>query len=220
MSIERPITHDDPDVSVVIPTIPANSHEQVVDDLREQTIEAFEVLVVNSKHLSVCEARNRGVKESTGPFVAFTDDDCRPPKDWVENIVDAFEEDELVIVEGPVNGGMEYNGKRKYPTCNVAVRREVARSIGGFRVDYEYWREDTEFGWRMEQMGSFAYDDSIRMCHPDNARSEIKLTNEMLLKEEYPDRYDEIIIPDTYLGKINDWLWRRRFWDAVDRVRT
>lgn len=220
MGIERPITHDDPDVSVVIPTIPANSHEQVVDDLREQTFGAFEVLVVNSSNLSVCEARNRGIEESNASIVAFTDDDCRPPLNWIENVVYVFEREDVVIVEGPVEGGMSYNGSRKYPTCNLAVDREIALSVGGFRPEYEYWREDTEFGWRMEQKGEFVYDKSVQMKHPDNARSEIKQQNERRLEQEYPNRYDEIIIPDTYLGKVNDWLWRRGFWDAVDRIRT
>ena len=220
MTVERPITHDDPDVSVVIPTIPANSHEQVINDLREQTHDAFEVLVVNDDELSVCEARNRGIEEVSAPLIAFTDDDCRPPEEWVENIVYAFERDEVVIVEGPVDGGMEYKGNRKYPTCNLAVQREVARSVGGFRLEYEYWREDTEFGWRIEQSGRSVYDESVQMHHPDSARSEIKQSNENQLRHEYPDRYDEIIIPDTYLGKVNDWLWRRGFWETVDRIRT
>jgi GT2 family glycosyltransferase len=219
MGIERPIIHDDPDVSVVIPTVPANSHERVVGDLREQSYDAFEVLVVNRSDLSVCEARNHGIEESTGSIVAFTDDDCRPPTDWVKSIIDGFENNDVVIVEGPVDGGMEYSGTRKYPTCNVAVRREVARSVGGFRTEYEYWREDTEFGWRVEEYGDAVFSEKIHMNHPGHSRSEIKQRNEQLLNEDYPEKYNDIIIPDSTLGRLNFILWQKGFWSLIDKIR-
>jgi len=58
------------------------------------------------------------------------------------------------------------------------------------------------------------------MLHPEKPRASIDDQLEAVFKERYPDRYNEIIIPDTYLGRINDWLWRRGFWNAVDQVRT
>lgn len=220
MTVERPITHDDPDVSVVIPTIPANSHEQVVKDLREQTYDEFEVLMVNDSTTSVCEARNRGLDQAAAAIVAFTDDDCRPPRDWVNNIVKNFQKDDnLVIIEGPVRGGMSYEGEQKYPTCNIAVDRRTAITAGGFDERFEYWREDTEFGWRIEEYGRAAFSDDVQMVHPDQPRSSVNQENERLLKVLYPEKYEQVIVPDTLLGKLNYTLWQFGFWDFIDKIR-
>ena len=223
MTIERPITHDDPDVSVVIPTIPKNSHEQVVDDLRNQTYDEFEVLVVNDDTLDICEARNAGIEEANADIVALTDDDCRPSVDWVSNVAQAFNhQSDLVCLEGAVRGGREYDGTRKYVGCNLAFERDVALSVGGFDSTFAGWRDDTEFGWRMERDadGLCAFQPEVEMVHPEKPRASIDESREVALKNHYPERYNEIIIPDTYLGKVNDWLWRRGFWDAIDRIRT
>jgi len=219
-SLLRPIQHPDPGVTVIVPTIPDNDHEAVVASLERQTADAYDVLVVNDPELGVCEARNLGLERADGDIVAFTDDDCRPPAGWVEAIERAFDErDDLVVLEGPVEGGMTYEGRRKYPTCNLAVDRGTALAAGGFDERFEYWREDTEFGWRLEERGTAAYDERVRMVHPDRPRSSIVEANEALLKRRYPEKYEDVIVPDTLPGRVNDWLWRKGVWDAVDAVR-
>jgi len=219
-AISRPIEHPSPDISVVIPTIPENDHDAVVDALASQTVDAYDVLVVNDPELGVCAARNLGLERADGDIVAFTDDDCRPPAGWLESIRRAFaEHDDLAVLEGPVEGGMTYEGRRKYPTSNLAVDRETALAAGGFDERFEYWREDTEFGWRLEEYGTAVYDERVRMVHPDRPRSSIVPENEELLRQLYPKKYEEVIVPDTLAGRVNDWLWRKGFWDAVDTVR-
>lgn len=219
-SILRPITAKNPIVSIIVPTIPSNDHSNVVAHLGSSTYMDFEVLVVEDETMGVCEARNVGLRQSCGDIVAFTDDDCEPPSNWVKNIVSHFEEnEELVCVEGPVRGGLTYRGRRMYPTCNLAVCRNAALDVGGFREEFEYWREDTEFGWRLEKVGDYLFAENVRMNHPPHSRSTIIKSNEQQLKQEYPRKYEQIIVPDTVCGRVNDWLWRRGFWNAVDRVR-
>jgi len=219
-SLLPPIDHPDPAVSVIVPTIPENDHDAVVTALEQQTTDSFDVLVVNDPDLGVCEARNLGLERAEGDIVAFTDDDCRPPAGWVEAIDQAFaEREDLVVLEGPVEGGMTYEGRRKYPTCNLAADRETALEAGGFDDRFEYWREDTEFGWRLEEYGTVVYDKRVRMMHPDRPRSSIVQENEELLRRLYPDKYEAVIVPDTFAGRVNDWLWRKGVWDTVDAVR-
>ena len=218
--IRKPHTSAEPRVSVVVPTLPKNDHDEVVDALERQRFEAFELLVVKDADLGVCAARNEGLAAATADVVAFTDDDCVPPPDWLDRIVDHFDADpNLVVLEGPVEGGMEYRGRRKYPTCNLAVHRETALAVGGFREDFEYWREDTEFGWRLEEVGDSRFADDVRMVHPPRPRSSIVDANERRLAMEYPEKYEEIVRPDTMLGRVNDWLWRNGVWEYVDRIR-
>lgn len=222
MPIHRPIQAEDPALSVVIPTIPANSHEEVVKCLADQTVADFEVLVVDDAELDICEARNAGIERASTPVVALTDDDCEPPESWVEAIESAFmAEDSLVLLEGPIRGGRTYDGTRKYVGCNLAFDREAVQSVGGFRSDYAGWRDDTEFGWRVERdvEGTCRYDERMLMRHPDRTRADVDAKTEKRLQAEYPQRYEEIIEPDGVLARVNDWLWRRGFWDAVDRIR-
>lgn len=196
-----------PDVSVVIPTIPSSDHSRVASLLRNQDFSGgIELIVVNDSSLNICEARNHGLQRSKAPIVAITDDDTVPPADWVGSIFEAFQKNPgLTCVEGSVTGGLNYHGSRKYIGCNVAVRKQAAMDIGGWSDRYAGWRDDTEFGWRMEKEsdGECAFIESIRMIHPQTPRTPYDHELETLLKEEYPSRYAEII--DTGL---QSKIWR------------
>ncbi|WP_266077635.1 glycosyltransferase family 2 protein [Haladaptatus caseinilyticus] len=183
---------------------------------------SFEVIVVNDANLDICEARNAGIKVASGDVVALTDDDCRPGPEWLTNIWTEFERNsDLVCLEGAVQGGRTYTGTRKYVGCNLSFDRETALMIGGFRSEYAGWRDDTEFGWRMERDtdGRSQFCAAVRMSHPDHPRANIDEDLERKLRAEYPIRYKKILVPDTIIGKLNDWLWRRGIWDYVDSAR-
>lgn len=218
MAVYQPIKHSDPSISVVVPTIPTNSHEEVIKCLENQIFDRFEVFIVDDAELDICEARNEGIQRAEGKIVALTDDDCRPPNEWLSNIWKAFEQrSNLVCLEGSVYGGRAYNGERRYVGCNLAFDRETALAVGGFSSEFAGWRDDTEFGWRMERdsNGSCIYKGNVRMSHPKQPRAKIDDELEARLQKEYPIRYDQILVPDTFVGRINDWLWRKGLWDAV-----
>ncbi|MFB6202800.1 MAG: glycosyltransferase family 2 protein [Halorhabdus sp.] len=217
--IEKPIVSPDPNVSVVIPTIPENDHEQVVSNLRDQTHDNYEVIVVNDPYLDICEARNRGIEVAIAPIVALTDDDTRPFSGWIEAVSEGFSGG-VGIVEGPVSGGMKNNKRGMYVGCNVAFRREKAEDLGGFDPQFAGWRDDTEFGWRMEKAHDGKWVEKMKIKHPDTPNSTIDETKESLLKERHPDLYQERVVPDSFVGKVNHRLWRIGFWDAVDKVRS
>ncbi|QLG48852.1 glycosyltransferase family 2 protein [Natrinema halophilum] len=221
-AVLRPVDHSDPAVSVVVPTIPRNDHDAVVEHLREQTGGAYEVIVVDDATLDICEARNAGIRAARGDIVALTDDDCRPSRDWLAGITDAFDRDsQLVCLEGAVRGGRTYDGERMYVGCNLAFDREAALAAGGFRSAFAGWRDDTEFGWRMERDadGRCTYRDDVEMYHPDQPRATIDEVLEARLRREYPERYEDVIVPDTLSGRVNDWLWRKGFWNVMDTLR-
>jgi glycosyltransferase involved in cell wall biosynthesis len=110
---------------------------------------------VRSELRGVTNGRNVGIELSSGDIVAFTDDDCRVPVDWVERVAGVFAADpEVAVVCGRVRVPEEVQGrgfaasfepevrewKGRYPppdrdwgiTANLALRRSIIDRVGTF----------------------------------------------------------------------------------------
>jgi len=175
-----------PDVSVVIPTYNRrDSLLRLLSSLDRQSLdkERFEVVVVDNNSTdgtldavarearglrlrlrSVSEpeqgavhARNRGIRETSAPFVAFTDDDIEVEANWLEEILRGFERYSASAVGGRTqavwdaplpdwwlpeyekpfarNRGAEACRVTTFPffySLNLAVRRLLFSEIGVF----------------------------------------------------------------------------------------
>lgn len=201
MEFERWQSGPNPSISVVLATIPSTDHSDVVEKLKNQSFSKdWEVLVVvdNEPTDRRCKARNIGLREAKADIVAHTDDDVLPPEDWLGNIYSAFQAD-VICVEGPVQDGMNYTGSGLYRGCNMAVRREEALRVGGWDEEYAGWRDDTEFGWRLEEegKGQCIYVDSAVMCHPPEPRTEPRIDQEMLLYKSFSEKYRDRVPKST-----------------------
>jgi len=104
--------------------------------------------------------RNRNVawREATAPLVAFTDDDCRPPADWLERCLEAARRHPGAIVQGatrpdpeewhiyhhaPLTRTQSIRPPRPWAqACNIVYPRAVLEAHGGFPEDM-YVGEDT-----------------------------------------------------------------------------
>ncbi|WP_251328959.1 glycosyltransferase family A protein [Haloplanus pelagicus] len=203
MGVEYVRRATDPAVSVVVPSVPTYDHDPTMACLQAQTFDdPYEILLVDDGTVDRSTARNRGLEAASADVVALTDDDTRPPADWLATARAAFEADpDLICLEGPIYGGCRSFGPRHYVGCNLAVRRAAALDVGGFRSAFSEWREDVEFGWRMEAeaTGRCRFEESFRMCHPSVPRTAFDPALERRLKREYPDRYDEVM--DATVGR-------------------
>jgi hypothetical protein len=73
--------------------------------------------------------RNSGVTEAHGEIIAFTDDDCDVPGNWIENIVRAFSLDARIrLVFGSVTAAPHDPAKGFMPSYEVK-KAFVARSV-------------------------------------------------------------------------------------------
>ena len=75
-------------VSVVVPTVGRDAIAHCRNALSGQTRAPDEVIIVTDKdRRGPSWARNEGIRRSRGNLIAFTDDDCIPPPDWLERLV-------------------------------------------------------------------------------------------------------------------------------------
>ena len=137
-------------------------------------------------------ARNRGIEVANGPVLAFTDADCLPQPSWLKRGLAAADTEEADLVAGRIQltfrsdrpnvweyidaGGfldqrlhVEEHGFGV--TANLFVRREVFRSVGGFRAalrsggDYEFCHRARADG------ASIAYAEDAVVSHPARAEA-------------------------------------------------
>jgi GT2 family glycosyltransferase len=190
----------------------------VVDQSREPFVIAdqtsFEARCVHTDVRGAVRARNLGVWHARGDVVAFTDDDCRPDPDWLEQALRYFENDEVVGIEGLIvsdkvndpnyravtNVGFEGVG---FMTANLFIRREVFNAIDGFdeQFDNPHFREDTDLGWRACARGAIPFARDVRVFHPPHARTAEReghtervrfFEKDALLLKKHPDRYKQL----------------------------
>lgn len=118
-------------------------------------------------------ARNRGVAQTKGDILAFTDSDCRPDPDWLLNAVNRLDRDPVDIVAGEIKVfaadesrptdvelfdkvfGFEakrYAERKHFATgANIVVPRAVFDKVGPFRNGS--LPEDLEWGRRAHASG-------------------------------------------------------------------
>lgn len=118
------------------------------------------VVMRNTGKQGLSGARNSGVAAANGEIVAFLDDDAVAEPDWLEKLVEQYRDPATIAAGGWVDPswqmkvpdhwphefdwvvGCSYDGlpRENAPTrnmigANMSFRREVLRSVGGFRND-------------------------------------------------------------------------------------
>lgn len=146
----------------------------LLDALTQQTIEDFEVVVCHSDgpgsetaalldghplgaRLRVVapagrtdpgHQRNRAWRATGAPVIVFTDDDCRPPADWLEQLLGVVDAHPGAVVQGAVAPDpdeaallhlaphartLSVDPPAPYAQCaNIAYPREILDRLGGF----------------------------------------------------------------------------------------
>jgi len=176
------------------------------------------VRVLEERKRGAYAARNRGLTEATGSWVAFTDADCAPRPDWLRRLLADPIPDEVGAIAGevaaletttPVQRFVEARGLMKhavtlphkslpgFSTANVAVRRDVLAGLGGFRDDVLYFG-DMELAWRMQietGLGVAFRPDAVVLHRHRRDRAALWRQGVQhgrgvaFMKDTYPDRY-------------------------------
>lgn len=130
------------------------------------------------------KARNRGVRESSAPYLMFTDSDCVPAEDWIASAIAALEEDTIIggrmetfdETPAPRSGAEAFEAvfafdQRHYianlnftVTANMATSRAVYTGAGdmvfGPSEDLEWCQRAVAKGYKLR------YCDEVVVYHP------------------------------------------------------
>jgi GT2 family glycosyltransferase len=198
-SAEKPMTARAPQqfVSVIVPVLngeatiarcleslcsgsfPEDQHEIVVVDngSTDRTAELardYPIRLISEPGRGLSRARNRGIQESRGEILAFTDADCYVSTRWLSELVAGFDQDDAAAVTGdvvpypPRTPAEHYSARRKpsvsswqrdleapwFCFMNAVVRRDAFDRVGLFDPGFAgIGCEDIDFAWRFADAG-------------------------------------------------------------------
>lgn len=193
-----------------------------------QAARRFPLRYVHSEVKGAVAARNLGGSLATGQIIAFTDDDCEPAAEWLRNGRAWFEAPDVVGVEGLIrsdhidepewrqvtNIGFEGIG---FMTANLMVRNAAFQQLGGFdpAFDSPHFREDTDFGWRLQALGEVPYASDVEVFHPAQRRDIQResqaernrfFEKDALLLKKHPEKYRQLFFMEGHYQK-TDGFW-------------
>lgn len=126
--------------------------------------------LVHEKTRGAAAARNRGVAEARGSWLAFTDSDCEPDQSWLSFGFDLIKQQKPVAMAGPAWGTMEGDssaklmgllslsvgmdehwvaqggpeGGRGFASANLWLKKTLFEALSGFDVNLDRSGEDVD----------------------------------------------------------------------------
>ena len=191
----------------------------------------FVVKYIRSDIKGAARARNEGAYFANGEVLAFTDDDCLPDRDWLSRARMRFVGSAILGLEGIVESDHAHDPNFRpvtnvgaeglcFMTANFFVRSNAFYALGGFDVcfDRPSFREDTDFGWRLQIIGDVPFAPEVRVFHPAQPRTAERemlstratfFEKDALLYQKHPKRYLDLLAIEGH------WNKTEGFWEHI-----
>jgi glycosyltransferase involved in cell wall biosynthesis len=107
--------------------------DQSTDEATKKAVSAYlknpQFTYIKSDSVGSSAGRNIAIEHSQSELLAITDDDCQVPREWLENMVNAFDVDKNIgIVYGKVNPG-EIGERSGFITSYIEENPFISKSI-------------------------------------------------------------------------------------------
>jgi glycosyltransferase involved in cell wall biosynthesis len=148
---------------VIVDDASTDDTPRVLQELVEQSALAIRALRRPTRS-GPSGGRNVAWASARAPVVAFTDDDCTPAPEWLEQGLKALERDDVLVgrtipdpalPRGPFSRTVHHESANWIATCNVFYWRDDIQAVGGFDERFGSPAcEDTDLGLRVvEHLG-------------------------------------------------------------------
>ena len=169
---------------LIIEDPPFDQAKSIIEAINDKRI----IYIRSSNRLGRYKSRNICVRQARGTYVFFTDDDCIISKDWIEQGVKTFLNEDCVGVEGKtIYVSEEYkptfsdriveNKGEQFMTCNIAYKKSFMQSIGGFNEQYVS-NGDRDFGLRAIKHGRVPFNTKMKVYHQQIIMTPKEFVNE------------------------------------------
>lgn len=143
-------------------------------DRTDNIVKKFPVKYLRQANQGPAAARNHGAREAKGEIILFTDSDCVPASDWIEEMVRPFEKPDIVAVKGAYRTSqsalvarfaqIEFEERFEIlkraksidmvDTYSAAYRRDLFWQAGGFDESFPVANnEDTDLSYKLSSAG-------------------------------------------------------------------
>ena len=163
-----------------------NSLDKTVAIVRKYNINVFIM-----GRFTISGSRNAGAAQAKGELLAFIDGDCTAPKNWLRKAVTLIQDEKIgavgaqyilperttwverawfVLIDKDRTEGIT----RWLPSCNMIVKKDVFKQIGGFREDL-VTNEDVDLCKRIKDAGYSLYSSpNLSVVHLKNPKTLIE----------------------------------------------
>ena len=94
-------------------------------------------------------------------------------------------------------------------TANLLVRSSAFQYLGGFDLQFDrpHFREDTDLGWRLNDLGKVPYAKDVRVFHPAQKRDKQResaqerakfFQKDALLYRKQPEKYRQLFMAERH----------------------
>ncbi|GBF79987.1 glycosyltransferase [Aphanothece sacrum] len=219
-----------------------NSNDNTSKILGENVIEMTEIginlkVLNENKIQSSYAARNQGIRHATGEILAFTDADCRPIPNWIEELVKPFMDEKVGIVVGELTALPGESLWEKYAeryevmsqkfllehpflpygqTANLGIRYKIFQEVGLFRP-YLTTGGDADICWRIQQKTNWKIGVSPQAIIRHRHRSSLKEFQSQFRRYGCSNRYlhdlyDVNLMPEFTIKeasyRLGSWLFK------------
>jgi glycosyltransferase involved in cell wall biosynthesis len=158
---------------IIIDDLSNDKTKEIIEKFNDKRIRYYR----NKQWLGISKSRNLGVKCARGKYLFFTDGDCTVSKNWIEEGLKCLKSPNCVGVEGRIyyvsknyeptfaDRSMENKSGGCYMTGNIAYKKGVVESVGGFDERLNYL-EDRDLALRVMKYGKILFNPKMIVYHP------------------------------------------------------